>query len=277
MRKALRAMYKLEKKVNTPIFIISFNRKDYLEQSIRSYHQLENSTVIIHDNGSDDEETLAYLERLEAEGITVNRSAKITAQAELNNVNQSIERYFLNHKKADYIVTDPDIQLLTGAQNTISIYKYFLKKFKDIESIGPMLKIDDIPRRYPLYNETINRHVAQFWQHKPQILKCKNEEIAYLPCPIDTTFSMHRAGAPFKRLTKGIRLYGQYSARHLDWYDPLAFERTHYRNAHSDIAHWSNNNFYDEFKDEPLKYTSYYDVKSDSKNLVVITRKVKGE
>ncbi len=268
------SLHKLRyRRIITPIFIISFNREEQLERVINSYAQLKDTEVVIHDNGSDNIETVGYLEKLEKRGITVNRFPKIKDQIDLNKVNESIERYFSKHKAVPYIVTDPDIELLPNAKDTVEVYKYFLKKFKDIESVGPMLKIDDIPKNYPLYNETINRHVQQFWQFEPKIMRYKNEDLAYLPAAIDTTFSMHRANSQFKRLTKGIRLYGEYAARHLDWYDPLIFEKKHYENSSSSIAHWSNKEFYKEFKSVPLKFEQYYDVEQKNNRLEIIKRK----
>lgn len=81
-----------------------------------------------------------------------------------------------------------------------------------------MLTIRDIPIDYPLYNEVLNRHVEQFWHRTPKWATILGQTIGYIEAPIDTTFALHRAGEPFRRLKFGVRVYYPYEAKHLDWH-----------------------------------------------------------
>lgn len=265
---------KPELAINTPIFIISFNRKWQLKRSLASYKQLPNIEIIIHDNGSDDTEVLNYLKELEASSVTVYRYPKISTTIELNKVNESIDKYFSSHKLANYIVTDPDVELLEGAEHTLDIYNSLLNKYSEVESVGPMLRIDDIAREYPLYNNVLNRHIEQFWQHKPVITNCNNEKVAFLKCKIDTTFAMHRAGQEFRRLTNGMRLYGRYAARHLDWYKEDVSVDPYFASSPSTIAHWGNADFYKEFKDDKLKFDKYFDIQESEGETRIMEKKL---
>ena len=259
-----------------PVFVISYNRKWQLERSLVSFRQLGDIEIIIHDNGSDDQTTIGYLKKLERNGITINWGKKIVNADGLNNVNNSIENYFLKHPECNYIVTDPDIELLQGAERTLKIYNFLLDKFPDVDCVGTMLKIDDISKDYPLYNNVINRHVGQFWQHKPNIIYFNNEPLAYIRCPIDSTFSMHRSGKKFLRKSDGIRLYGQYSAKHLDWYtdtDRILGDK-YLKKSNPKIAHWTNDEFYREFKDDKLRFKTYFDVEVQGSKMKVVERKL---
>jgi hypothetical protein len=261
-------------KSKLPIFVISFNRRWQLERALASYRQLGNIEIIIHDNGSDEPGVVDYLKELESADATVYRYPKITDPTELNLVNKSVDRYFSSHPKSNYIVTDPDIELLPGAERTLDIYDFLLKKYRDIEAVGPMLKIDDIAPDYPLYNNVLNRHIDQFWGHEPTIIDYKREKIAFLRCRIDTTFAMHRAGQKFKRLTNGMRLYGRYSARHLDWYEKGMLDEPYSKNSSPAIAHWGNVDFHREFKKDKLKYDSYFDVQEKDGEIRVVRKRL---
>jgi hypothetical protein len=265
----------MRKKQTTPIFVISFNRKWQLERSLASYRQLGSIKIIIHDNGSDNPEVIKYLKELELSGTTVYKNTKITEKSGLNSINESIDKYFSHNEPTNYIVTDPDIELLPNSGKTISIYNYFLAEFPEIESVGPMLRIDDIPSSYLLYNHAVNRHIQQFWGQKPEIIYYKNEPLAYLKCPIDTSFSMHRAQRKFRRHSKGIRLYEKYSARHLDWYNENRLDNEHTNGPKNNISHWRNPTYHNKFENEPLEYDSYFDVVQSGRKMSVVRKKVR--
>jgi hypothetical protein len=121
--------------------------------------------------------------------------------------------------------------------------------FEDVECVGPMLTIADVPRSYPLFNRVMQRHVEQFWGREPEWAQLRNGSIAYLRCPIDTTFAVHRVGSAFRRLKHGLRVYHPYEAKHLDWYLSKE-EPTKYRETSSpEISHWDNQQELSKFAD----------------------------
>jgi len=249
-----------------PIFIISFNRGAFLERCVRSYQRMNRRVkIIIHDNGSDDPATIAILEKLEREGCKVYRRGKISDANELINVNETIASYFKFRRKRRYVVTDCDIDLSIASPKSLDVYDHLLDLFPDAESVGPMLKIRDIPKYYPLYKSAMNRHIKQFWQKIPEWSETKFGTIATIPCTIDTTFALIRAGEPFFRQKKARRVYYPYEARHLDWYqDNDAYRSSNYfQTSSKDVAHWSNQTVHDEFVKEELECDHLYYVEMD--------------
>ena len=152
-----------------PVFIISFNRGIYLRQVIDSYYRQSLPVdVIVHDNGSDDPATLDTLSGLEKDGIVVYRRGKIDSVEDLNLVDKSIRNYFgWFRKRSQYVVTDCDIDLSIAHPDTLEVYRELLERFPQAECVGPMLRIEDIPETYPLYNRVMNRHIEQFWHKAP--------------------------------------------------------------------------------------------------------------
>lgn len=246
-----------------PIFIISFNRANMLSRCLDSLKHFTYSYIpIIHDNGSQNFETLQLLGRLESEGVKVYRSKKIITQEGLNSVNESIKDYFNNHPMSNYVVTDCDIDVSTCKEDTLQVFSELLQLFPECECVGPMLKISDVDKSYPLYNKLMNGHITQFWSKRPSWVSTSFGEIAYQECQIDTTFALHRSGQDFKRLKSAIRVYNPYEAKHLDWYPQFRDLDKEYRLiSHPNISHW-NNSFRDNLDhirgEEKLKFTSYY-------------------
>ena len=203
-----------------PVFLISFNRGDILLKTIASIRGLDTATeIIVHDNGSTCTETLAILDNLRANGITVYDSPAIHAADELNSVNDTIQAYFADWSEPTfYIVSDCDIDMSETDPKAIELYIDLLSRFRRVDCVGPMLRIRDIPKDYPLRNHAMNRQIEEFWRKSPRIIETDFGEVAVNKCKIDTTFAVHRPGEEFRRLKRALRVYAPFEARHLDWY-----------------------------------------------------------
>jgi len=231
-----------------PIFIITCDRLEILKESIQSYYDYIKTPfeVVIVDFGSTYEPTVNFLKQLEDKKIKVYWKKKISIPSELNDVNESIQDYFGSHAKSNYIVTDPDIALDNVRGDILDVYSYLLEELSDINVVGPMLRIDDIPDHYPKKEGLISGKLGlhkRFHLSKINSIHYKNEIVNYIFAPIDTTFGMFRAGKDWTKLLNGIRVLFPYSARHLDWYvDPknLTSDQEYYmEHASKQIAHWS--------------------------------------
>lgn len=249
-----------------PVFLISFNRGAMLEWVISGYRRLDCRTnIIIHDNGSTDPETLTILKKLESCGVVVAWCNKIHSAGQLSNVNETIKAYFRSHPPTNYVVSDCDVDISVAKPEVLSLYTELLCKFPEIRCVGPMLRIRDVPPTYPLYNRMMNRHIEQFWGKRPQWAETSFGRIAYLNAAIDTTFALHRAGEPFYRLKKGIRVYEPYEAKHLDWY--VEKENDYTLTSDSTISHWNNRSEIFLHKNVKLEYSSYYAVRQINNEL----------
>ena len=134
------------------LFIISYNRIAVLRESLVSFRPLFNcANIYIIDKGSDYQQLLNYYEELKKEGINIIYSDPMIGGADgpggLNDLHKEIDKYKDQYKY--YAVTDPDISLEGCDDDLLSIYASFLETFPDINIVGPMLRIDDIPKDYP--------------------------------------------------------------------------------------------------------------------------------
>lgn len=228
-----------------PIFIISYNRLRCLQTTIESYRKCIGSPfeLVIHDNNSTYRPLLDYLKQLEKEGVTVYYSTvNVAVEKQLDNVSDTIDDWFTKHSASHYVVTDSDIALEGNCEDILDLYDYLLETVKNIEVVGPMLRIDDIPNFYPLKQKVIERHTEQFWYKKPSTLQWRNKIIQYQLARVDTTFGMYRRDFKFHRLSNGYRTYAPYWARHLDWYinpNYMEDDQLYYLQHASGVSHWS--------------------------------------
>lgn len=259
-----------------PVVLISFNRGPMMRKVVEGYRrQTVPVEIFVHDNGSDDEETLSVLAELESSGVTVFRREKISSAAELNLVDETVQAIFRDRPASPYAVSDCDVSIAESATDTLEVYLQVLEAMPKMECVGPMLRIDDVPTTYPLYSAMMNRHVSRFWSREPQLTTIQGRQVAFQAAPIDTTLAVYRAGEPYRRLCQGVRLYFPYDARHLDWY-PDEHQDAYRKSADgSTISNWSNpareriNRFV------PLEHVRYRSVeRGEDGGLVVETRSV---
>ncbi|MBA2411162.1 MAG: hypothetical protein H0V62_15830 [Gammaproteobacteria bacterium] len=258
-----------------PVFVISFNRSNCLRKSIDSYVNADRPVdIIIHDNGSDDEETLETLEEFGRSGLIVRKGRKIQNPDDLNSVDVTVQKFFENWSEPGrYAVSDCDIELPRGV-TVLTIYDELLNRLPKIQCVGPMIKISDIPRQYLLRNRAINRHVAQFWHKQPQWIATSRGQIAYQLATIDTTFALHRAGERLCRLKKGARVYRPFQARHLDWYNVEDVLDVYRQSSAPSISHWWNQEAIRQDASELLEFEEFLDVDYDQTGkLSAVTRK----
>lgn len=243
-----------------PIFIISFDRGEHLKRVIQSYTAQDiRVEIIIHDNGSTDPKTLQLLSELSAAGTRVYRADPIFQPDELNKVDASV-RDFMKETGQDgpYVVTDCDIDLSCARADALRTYLELLEIFDDADCVGPMLRISDVPKSYPLFNRAMSRHIEQFWRHEPQWMTLRGARVAYLKAPIDTTFAVHRRRSAFRRHKQGVRVYHPFEARHLDWYLSSGHQTNYRVTSSPEISHWDNATEFSRYEAEPdavLNYT----------------------
>lgn len=249
-------------KAAVPIFVISYNRGKYLNCVIASYkRQSVPVEIIVHDFGSNEPETLSALTELEATGVTVVRAARIFSGKQLDLVDRTIAEHFRNSTaRTRYVVTDCDVDLTIASVDSLSIYNEFLDRFPEAECVGPMFRIIDVPKSFPLYNRVMNRHIEQFWHKEPEWMETeRGDRIAYQAADIDTTFALHRENAPFRRLKHGIRTYFPYEALHLDWYQtPEDLQNSpYYQCSFEGIGNWSNKISHAKYSGVELEHSEF--------------------
>lgn len=230
-----------------PIFIIVHNQLEILKLSLKSYEtQIKTPIkIIFHDVCSTYNPTIDYLETKKKEGYTVYKSNINDHHSVMNSVCDYLEK---NPSCKYYVITDPDIELSEVNEDILDFYIHLLNKYK-VNSVGPMLRIDDIPDFYPRKKNVLEGHGNQFWNKRFTTISYKNENYNILFCDTDTTFQL-RSRKNLSRIfphSNSIRCCKPYFARHLDWYvDPLNLtpcQKNYIETTTGNISHWLNKNW----------------------------------
>lgn len=240
-----------------PIFIITCNRIEVLKKSMQSYHDCIKSPfeIVICDQGSTFKPMIEFLEKLESDGIIVNRwkeNLNIGRGRNLSRddigLSENIQNYFKNHPKSNYVVCDPDIVLDNVDGDIFEVYAHLLNIKPEIVAVGSVCRIDDIPDCYPLKGKLLSKERGQvkaFFSWPQHTISYKGKQVKYIFDKIDTGFGMFRAGTRWQRVKRGIasiRTFAPYSTRHLDWYicpENLTEDQRYYMQHASTNAHWS--------------------------------------
>lgn len=235
----------LEEKVDKiPIFIISHNRLTVLKRciaSIKACFDERYYEIVIHDNISTYAPLITFLKE---SGLKVywNKGN------ELDDVAKSVEHYFANNTDNDsrfYAVTDPDIEfdVKQTRPDTLLFYCHLLDNVQKIDSVGPELRVDDIPDHYPLKQELLRLHRQGHANDKFLNVVWQDETVPCAFRKLDTTFGLYRRSFRFKRLNDALLCHGRHNARHLDWYlDPnnMSEDDLLYMQNTSRWGHWSS-------------------------------------
>lgn len=205
-----------------PIFILFRDKVSMLKKQLESFKKIgDKYEVVLIDFDSDYPEAVSYTRELEHNGMicyTFKKNPK--DMEELSHLVRIVIDRAYNEYDFDeyYVVTDCDVELCIEEKSNILLqYKTFLNQNLDVECIGTMLELDDLPN-YSWLDFQKKTQKEQFWSG----VICKSGEMLFTRAWIDTTFAMYRYGFRFHNLNKGYRTFYPYSARHLDWYVDLA-------------------------------------------------------
>jgi pyruvyltransferase len=256
-----------------PIFIIVHNQYEILKNSVETYEKYIKTPIeiIFHNVCSTYFETINYLKEKQNEGYIIYNSDKNDHHTVIN----SIKDYISKNPTCEYVVmTDADIELNQVNGDILEFYIYLLNKLGKT-SVGPMLKIDDIPDEYHNKTQAIVGHKKQFWNKPRKTVLFKDKEYSYIECNTDTTFQLFSAKNIPKQFphSNSIRTLQPYDARHLDWYvnpNNLSPCQLFYLNNAGKTSHWNSNkwkgtycnteiNIVNNFFIKKYKYVYYFD------------------
>lgn len=211
-----------------PIIINNFNRLTFLQMLVEALEKRGYRNIYIIDNNSTYPPLLEYYDK---SPHTVFRLKENVGYLSLWKTD--IYKRFRNRW---FVYTDPDI--LPGDTCPEDFLDYFLsvmKRYPRASKVGFALRIDDLPDTFSKKNE-VQEWESQYWT--------RPLEKDLYRAPIDTTFALYRPNIKWGSYIKDfmIRVGGDYTARHLPWYNDdgnLSEEEKYYLNHIKTSTHWS--------------------------------------
>ena len=261
LRKRVNSMLKMNR-YKIPIFFITFNRLTVLKECVQAIIDTINKEktpyqFVFCDNVSTYQPLIDWLKEKEQEEdnhvIWNNKNDLYWA------TKHNITQWFDDEKKRIeedetrdmssypqyYVLNDPDISIRDCDGDILEHFKYMLDLNMHLQVVGTMIRIDDIPKEYQLYDHVMSRHERIWAIQKINTKWKKDKNVKYIPFMVDTTFGMYRHTFRKDNKTKfatGIRVLQPYACRHLDWYIPLdkntPEDQKVYLKTSSGVSHW---------------------------------------
>lgn len=200
-----------------PIFIISYNRLDYLKQQIAVLSLAGYKNLIIIDNASTYKPLLSYLKSLpyQVEFLPQNLGHMALWQC---------PQFFPILFQQYYVLTDNDVVPDEHCPPDFVEHFYrILQRYPHTPKAGFSLRINDLPACYA-DSDKVRRWEAQFWKNR------LDDPDELYDAPLDTTFALYRPGVipADRRWFSAIRTGFPYCARHLPWYEDTSNPSTEF-------------------------------------------------
>jgi hypothetical protein len=190
----------------TPIFLIAFNRLEYLMQVVSWLETAGYTEIHIIDNDSSYPPLLEYLD---TSPHHVHRMDKNYGHLVLWDSGRFDD--IIMHR--NFVLTDCDILPDEACPaDVVERLAVILARYPNFTKTGLSLRIDDLPDHYSLKPKVLEWE-APFWEHKL-------ENGTLYEAAVDTTFAYYRPGITpkDKRWWRSLRTAAPLAARHLPWY-----------------------------------------------------------
>ena len=218
-----------------PIYIISYNRLDYLSQTIEWLEKNGYTNIVIIDNKSTYKPLLDYYKTCKFKIAFMKKNWG-------HNVFYKAPRFFIKSRFTFHILTDPDLLPVDECPSDfVEVFTRVMMTYPDVSKVGFSLKINDLPDEYYLKDEVLR------WESKFYSCPIDNELFSckLYNANIDTTFAVNSPLflRPFRNKYKGIRTGFPYQARHLPWYNISLSdeERNYIKTIRKDVSNWNGN------------------------------------
>ena len=216
-----------------PIYIISFNRLEYIRQTLEWLEAYGYTNITIIDNKSDYQPLLEFYKTCGHKVIYMNKNYG-------HFVFYKAPRFFLSRLFSFFILTDPDLAPIEDCpRDFVEQFVKTMVYYPKYQKVGFSLKIDDLAE---IHRVEINWE-KRFWESSA-VLDFPESTYKIYHAACDTTFALNSPAIYTPNLrTAGnsIRLGVPYQVRHLPWYvTSLNDEELNYINsARKDISNWS--------------------------------------
>lgn len=220
-----------------PIYVISFNRLEWLKPLTDRLAVIPKTKIIIVDNASTYGPLVEWLADCPYEVVRLKTNAGHRSpwtEKVILSPNDHLRAYGSDY----YAVTDPDLEFSDVPDDLIDRCIEGLTLCPGAVKCGPALRLDDLPsvEESAVQMELIRRIESNYWT---RMLKPP-----FFAAPIDTTFAVYSIRTPHDaamRPAAGVRIAGPYAVRHLGWYlrkgEPLSDElRYYFEHAHGSAS-----------------------------------------
>jgi pyruvyltransferase len=203
-----------------PIFLTCGNLGPRLLDIAASYRrQSVASELILVDDGRGSEETQAAIRALQQEGAQVRVIDPGTRDQQSRSLQHVIGRYFKRWGEPQrYAIVSDAIDFSATSPDAFALYGELLDRFPDVDAVGPMLRIQDLPFGHPV----LNAEIAAHWLRERSWCETSLGPASFVRSSLTGNFAVCRAGGRYLPPQSGLRAHHPFDARNLSWMEPAA-------------------------------------------------------
>jgi len=203
-----------------PVFLPCGDLGGRLQDLAASYRKQSVPTeLILIDGGDGGPETQEAIGRLEQDGAIVRCIDPGTPEEQA----QSLQRVIQLHLKdwgepKRFAIASGAVDFSIAAPEAFAVYDELLDRFPEVEGVGPMLRIQDLPRDHPVLNREITAH----WLRGRFGCETSLGRVSLVRSSLAGNFALCRADGRYLPPKSGLRVCHPFDARNLNWMDAAA-------------------------------------------------------
>lgn len=206
-----------------PVFLLCGDLGARLHDVAPSYRRQSVPTeLVLVDGGAGGEATRQAIRTLHQDGVLVRVIDPGTPDQQAKSLQHVIgqhfkrwgepQRYAIVSDAVDFSVTSPD---------AFALYDELLDRFPEVDGVGPMLRIQDLPYGHP----ALNGEVAAHWLHERSSCETSLGPVGFVHSSLAGNFAVCRADGNRLPPKFGLRVHHPFDARNLTWMEPAAQRR----------------------------------------------------
>jgi hypothetical protein len=198
-----------------PVFLSCGDLGGRLQEVATSYRkQSVPIELILVDGGAGGAETQEAIGRLEQEGAIVRCIDPGTPDEQ----GKSLQRVIQLHLKdwgepRRFAIASGAVDFSIAAPDAFALYDELLDRFPEVEGVGPMLRIQDLPRDHPVLNDEITAH----WVRERSWCETSLGRVSLVRSSLAGNFALCRADGRYLPPKSGLRVCHPFEGRNLDW------------------------------------------------------------
>jgi hypothetical protein len=208
-RKAPRIVHFLDcRRHPMPIFLSCGDLGQRLQGIAAAYGKQSMATeLILIDGGAGGGETQAAISRLQQQGAQVRAIDPGTAEQQAQSLQYVIRQYFKRWGEPKRFA------IASGAIDFFGTPPDTFELFADVDGVGPMLRIQELPRDHP----ALGHEIASHWSREPIWCETSIARVAVTRSDLAGNFAICRADGGYRAPKTGLRVYHPFDARSLEW------------------------------------------------------------
>jgi hypothetical protein len=198
-----------------PIFLPCHDLGAQLERIAAAYRrQSVPHELVLIDSGGAGLETQQAIEALQQDGAQVRVVDPGSSEQQAKSLRHVIQQYFKRWGEPQrYAIATGAIDFSNTSPDAFALYDELLDCCPEIEAVGPMLRIQDLPFGHP----ALSGEIAEHWLQERSSCETSFGPVGVVQASLAGTFALCRADGRHRAPRSGLRVHHPFDARNLTW------------------------------------------------------------